>query len=107
MTYLEIQDIEHKFWNYSMLSQITNFCFSFIPFSSPEGVTLQIHSNGKGALVTYLAMMLDVRTGEVNVNYDIQTKMVSPQQLVEYQNLCLQVITRVLQDPDKKLSEIL
>ena len=107
MTYLEIEEIEHKFWNYSMLSQMTNFSFSFIPFKSPEGISLQIHSNGKGALVAYIAMMLDVRTGEISVNYDIQTKMISPQQLVEYQNLCLQVITRVISSPDKKLSEIL
>lgn len=107
LTYLEIQDIEHKLWNYSMMSQITNFCFSFIPFSTPEGLHLQVYSNGKGALPAYIALMLNVKTNEIYVNYDIQTQMCTPEQLIEFQNIYLNVIETVLKNPETRLNEIL
>lgn len=107
ITYLEAEAIQHNFWNYSMLSQITNFSYSFVPFSAPDGVSLQIYSNGKGALVSYIAMVLDVKTGQVIVDYDIQTKMVTPARLVEFQNLCINVIEKVLAEPSRRLSDVL
>lgn len=107
LTYLEVENMQHKLWNYSMLSQITNFCFSFIPMETPKGVKMQVHSNGKGALVAYMALMLDVKTDEIQVNYDVQTKMVTPEQLVEFQNCYIHVIETVLASPTTKLSEIL
>lgn len=107
LTYLEIQDIEHKLWNYSMLSQITNFCFSFIPFSMPEGLHLQVYSNGKGALPAYIALMHNVKTNEIYVNYDVQTQMCSPEQLIEFQNIYMKVVETVLNNPDTPLKKIL
>lgn len=106
LSYLEIQDIEHKLWNYSMLSQITNFCFSFIPFVMPEGVELQIHSNGKGALPAYFALMLDVKTNEIQVHCDIQTQMCTPEQMIEFYNTYLHVIESVLKNSDAPLKEV-
>ena len=107
MSYLEVEAMQHKLWNYSMLSQIINFCFSFIPMSTPNGTHLQVYSNGKGALVTYMALIMDVDSNEIYVNYDIQTKMVKPVQLVDFQNLYTHVIETVLDSPDKPLKEIL
>jgi len=106
LTYLEMEAMQHKVWNYSMLSQVINYCFSYIPIKNPKGVRLQVWSNGKGALVTYLAMMHDVDTNEVTVNYDIQTKMVTPEQLIEFQNLLTHVIEAVLDKPAAPLAEI-
>jgi hypothetical protein len=106
LTYLEMEAMQHKVWNYSMLSQVINYCFSYIPIKNPKGVRLQVWSNGKGALVTYLAMMHDVDTNEVTVNYDIQTKMVTPEQLIEFQNLLTHVIETVLDKPAAPLGEI-
>ena len=40
LTYLDIEQIQHTFWKYSMVSQITNFCYSFIPMSAPKGVRM-------------------------------------------------------------------
>lgn len=106
MSYLEIEAMEHKLWNYSMLSQIINYCFSFIPMSTPKGTHLQVYSNGKGALVAYMALILDVDSNEIYVNYDIQTKMVKPVQLVDFQNLYIHVVETVIENPDKPLKEI-
>jgi len=54
-----------------------------------------------------MALMLDVKTDEIQVNYDVQTKMVTPEQLVEFQNCYIHVIETVLASPTTKLSEIL
>ena len=106
LTYLEMEAMQHKVWNYSMLSQVINYCFSYIPIKNLKGVRLQVWSNGKGALVTYLAMMHDVDTNEISVNYDIQTQMVTPEQLIEFQNLLTHVIEAVLDKPAAPLAEI-
>lgn len=106
LTYLEMEAMQHKTWNYSMISQVINYCFSYIPIKNPKGVHLQVWSNGKGALVTYLAMMHDVDTNEISVNYDIQTKMVTPGQLIEFQNLFIHVVETVLDKPATPLGEI-
>lgn len=107
LTYLDIQALEHKAWNFSMLSQINNFSYSFIPFDAPDGVTMTVHSNGKGALVAYIALMHNVRTNEIHVVYDIQTRMTTPAQLVDFQNTFVHVVEAVLADSNSKLSEIL
>lgn len=107
LTYLEVQNLEHELWGHSMLSQATSFCYSFIPFEAPEGVRMQILSNGKGALTGYLALMLNVRTMEVDVMYDVQTQLVKPEVLADFQNTYVHVIEAVLAEPGRKLGEIL
>ena len=106
LSYLEVEAMEHKLWKYPMTSQIINYCFSFIPMQMPKGMSLQVYSNGKGALVTYMAMIYDVDTHEVYVNYDVQTKMVTPVQMVEFQNLYVHVMEAVLNSPDKPLEQV-
>ena len=106
LSYLEIEAMEHKLWKYPMTSQIINYCFSFIPMAMPEGISLQVYSNGKGALVTYMAMIYDINTHEVHVNYDVQTQMVTPEQMVGFQNLLIHVTETVLDNPDKPLEQL-
>lgn len=106
LSYLEIEAMQHKLWNYSMMSQLTNFSFSFIPISMPEGISLQVYSNGKGALAAYIALMLNVKTNEIYVNYDIQTQMCTPRELIEFQNIYVKVIESVLDTPNKPLNDI-
>lgn len=106
-TYVEVEKIMHKYWDYKMTSQMSNFCFSFIPVSNPEGVKMHVYSNGRGSLVAYVALMFDVDTKEINMVYDIQKRMVTPDVLIEFQNIYIHVIETVLASPDRKLMEIL
>jgi hypothetical protein len=80
--------------------------FSYIPFTAPDGVTFQLHSNGKGALVTYIAIMHDVKRNEVFINYDVQKLLVTPAQLVDFQNVYNRVMEKVLARPDAPLNEL-
>ena len=51
--------------------------------------------------------MHNVKTNEIYVNYDIQTQMCTPEQLIEFQNIYLNVIETVLKKPETRLNEIL
>ena len=73
----------------------------------PDGITTQVHSNGKGALPAYIAMMQDLKTGEIQVVYDVQTKMITPAQLVDFQNLWIHVAETVMAKENEKLNDIL
>ena len=106
MSYVEVQQMQHKTWGHSQLTQIENFCYSFIPFRMPKGMTMQIHSNGKGALTAYVALMFNPDTLEIQACYDIQPIMTTRLELIEFQNVLVNCIERVLADPDKKLGEI-
>ena len=106
LTYLENEKFQHDNWNYSMLSQITSFCYSFIPMADPEGVKVQVLSNGKGALIDYVAFMYDINTKEINVMHDIQYRQVTPQQLVDFHNLLTRVIETVLANPETELGRL-
>lgn len=106
LTYLDVQSLQHEMWEFPLLSQFINFSYSFIPMSAPEGISLQVHSNGKGALVAYAALSYDVNTKEITTFYDIQTKMITPQQMVDFQNLFVHVVEQVLANPDTKMNLI-
>ena len=106
MSYLSCEAMQHKAWNYSMLQSVNGVAFSFIPMAAPKGITLQVHSNGKGALFTYMALMHDLNTNEVYVNYDVQKLMVTPQQLIDFQNQYIRVIEGVLARPEEALGTV-
>ena len=106
LTYLEVEAIQHKLWNYSMLSQVNNYAFSYIPMDAPDGVKFQIHSNGKGALTGYIALMASSKTDEIDVVYDVQKLMITGPQLAEFQNTYTRVIESVLNDSTKKLNDL-
>ena len=106
LSYLEVEAIQHKLWGHPMTTQLTNFCFSFIPVSFPKGINFSLHSNGKGALATYMALMLNIDTKEVYAMYDVQTKMCSTEQMMEFQNTYIKVIEAVLKFPESPLNEL-
>ena len=107
LSYTEVQDMQHEVWGHSQLIQTTNFCYSFIPFKAPEGVTMQVQSNGKGALPAYVALMFDVDTQEIRCVYDVQKVMMTAATLMDFQNTYVRVIEKVLANPDVKMKEIL
>ena len=106
LSFLEVEAMQHKLWKYSLMSQLTNFCFSFIPVAFPKGVSFQMHSNGKGALAAYVALMLNTDTNEVYAMYDVQTQMCTTDQMLDFQNTYVNVIEAVLRNPEAPLGEL-
>jgi hypothetical protein len=69
-------------------------------------VSFQLHSNGKGALAAYVALMLNTDTNEVYAMYDVQTQMCSTDQMLDFQNTYVNVIEAVLKNPEAPLGEL-
>lgn len=107
MSYVDVQKMQHKAWGHSSLQQLDNLCYSFIPMQTPKGVSMQIYSNGKGSLTAYVALMFNPDTLDLWAMYDVQSVMTGGREMADFQNTFLSVIERVLENPDKKLSEIL
>ena len=72
----------------------------------PKGVNFQMYSNGKGALATYMALMLNTENNEVYAMYDIQTEMCNADQMIDFQNTYVNVIETVLKNPEAPLGEM-
>ena len=106
LSYLDMEAMQHEAWKFSMLRFLNCSGFSYIPFTAPDGVQFQIHSNGKGALVTYIAIMHDVKRNEVFINYDVQKLLVTAAQLIDFQNLYNRVMEKVLANPNAPLKEL-
>jgi len=106
LTYLEVEAIQHKLWGHSMLSAAYGFCYSFISMQLPEGVRMQVLSNGKCSLPAYIALMYDVKSDEVAVLYDVQTMLIKPAQVADFHNLYTSVIEKVINDSRSALGDI-
>jgi hypothetical protein len=107
LSYLEGEIMQHEAWKHSMLDMLNGCGFSYIPFYSHDGVQLSLHSNGKGALITYVALMHDLTHNEIFINYDMQKLMVTPKQLTDFQNRYLRVMETVLADSETPLGQLL
>lgn len=106
LSYLGLEKLQHKLWNFPITSQVISFCYSFIPYSTDDNVNLTILSNGKGSLVAYVALMYNMRSHKIDVAYDVQTEMISAEQLMDFHNNYLNTIETVLARPDKSLETI-
>ena len=106
LSYLEGEIMQHESWKFSMLDMLNSSGFSYIPFASHEGVRLELQSNGKGALITYVALMHDLTNNEIFVNYDVQKLRVTPKQLTDFQNRYLRVMETVLADSETPLEQL-
>ena len=56
--------------------------------------------------MTYIAIMHDVKRNEVFINYDVQKLLVTPAQLIDFQNVYNRVMEKVLARPDAPLNEL-
>jgi len=106
LTYLEAESIQHKLWGHSLMSGTYGFCYSFIMLQMPKGVRMQVLSNGKCALPTYVALMFNASTDEINVVYDVQKMLVKPVQVADFHNLYTSVVEKVINDSQTPLENI-
>lgn len=106
LSYLEGEIMQHDSWKHPMLGMIDSSGFSYIPFFSHEGTRLELHSNGKGALITYVALMHDMTRNEIFINYDVQKLRITPMQLIDFQNSYIRVMESVLNDSNTALCRL-
>ena len=96
----------HKIYRSSMLSTYYYLTYSFIPMKMPEGVEFQIYSNEKCALPAYVAQLYDIDSGEISMAYDVQTKIMTEEDVRKYHNSYVKVIKQVLDNPEIKVKDL-
>ena len=96
----------HKTYRSSWLETYYSLTYSFIPMTMPNGVEFSIYSNGKCALPAYIAQLYNTETNEIRMAYDVQTKIITEQNVADFHQKYLHVIEQVLNNPQIKLNEI-
>lgn len=100
------QMMSHKIYNSSLLGTFYSLTFSFIPMIVPEGVSFQVYSNGKCALPAYIAVVYDVKMGDMKIVYDCQTQLMDGKDVENFHKLLIQTIDTVLENPNTKIEKL-
>ncbi len=100
------QYLTHNLWKSSQIRTYYASTFSFVPVMAPNGVELQIYSNGKFALPVYFAIMYDVATHKMQIAYDCQRKLFAERDVDRFHNAYINVIKQIIDDQKQKISNV-
>lgn len=103
---MEFETLVHKIYPSNMLETYYSLTFSFIPFEKEDNIRYDIHSNEKGALPCYLALLYDIHSKEVRMCYDVQRKIINGNDVVNFHNKYKEVLTQITENPEIILKNI-
>ena len=98
--------ILHGKYKYGLMDTLYNCTFSLIPLKKIPGVKFDLYSNGKFIVPSYIALMFDVDTNEIDMLYEYQIKIITKQDIENFHKKYLEVINAVLNNPELKLSSL-
>ena len=102
----DFETLLHQTYRSSFLETYYSLTYSLIPFDIPEGIEFNMYTNGKGALPTYVIQFLNAKTNEIDMAYDVQTKIISEEDVRVFHSYYINVINQVMDDPRIKVSDI-
>jgi len=102
----DMQMLLYKNYKYSFLESIYGMAFSFVPFAMPEGLDFAIYSNEKCALPAYIGVLYDINKQEMQIAYDVQTKLTTEQDVKDYHDNLVRIMTQVLDNPEILIKDI-
>ena len=103
----EFEILLHKTYRSSWLETYYSLTLSFLPMELPDGVNIKIYSNQKCALPAYIVQLLNVKTNEIDMFYDVQIKIISEKDVEDFHQKYISILKQVTENPNKKLSEFL
>lgn len=103
---MEFESLLHKIHKSSFLETYYYITFSFIPYELPDNTEFEIYSNGKCALPAYLAQFYNVKTNEILMAYDCQTKIISKQDVECFHNKYVNLLKQVTTNPNMLLKDV-
>ena len=80
--------------------------YSFIPVAKPEGVEFNVYSNGRGALPTYIALLYDINTQEINVGYDCINLLATAEDVKAFHENVIYVSEQIVEKENIKIADI-
>ena len=102
----DFEGLLHDTYRSSLLETYYFLTYSLIPADIPEGISFDMYTNGKGALPAYVIQFLNAKTNEIRMAYDVQTKIISEEDVRVFHSLYLNVLRQVLEDPHIKVADI-
>ena len=96
---IDFETMVHNAYRTSPLDMYYAVAYSLIYFDIPEGVELNVYSNGRVALPAYIVQFLNSKTNEIEMAYDVQTKTTSEEDVLVFHSYYLNVLNQVLDDP--------
>lgn len=102
----DFETLLHTTYRSSWLETYYSLTLSFIPLELPDGIKIRIYSNQKCALPAYIVQLLNPKTNEIDMFYDVQTKIISEKDVESFHEKYLSVINQVLENPEIKLSSL-
>ena len=102
----DIQTLLHKNYSYGLLEIYYGIAFSFVPFMMPEGLDFMIYSNEKCALPAYIGVLYDINKQEMQIAYDVQTKIITEEDVTSFHKKLTEIINQILDNPQILLKDI-
>ena len=102
----DFEALMHNIYRSSPLLIYYSIAYSLLSVDLPEGVEFNLYTNGNSALPAYVIQVLDAKTKEIDMAYDVQTKITSEEDVSNFHTYYLNVLKQVLNDPDIKVSDI-
>ena len=102
----QLEMIMHKTYGSSMLSTYWSMSFSYIPLSKPKSVSYDVYSNGKCALLCYVAIMHDITKEDMQMIYDYQIRNMTAENIRDFHQKYLKLIEQVIDNPQIIIKDI-
>ena len=102
----DFEMLMHDIYRSSPLQIYYSIAYSLIPVDMPEDVEFDLYTNGNGALPAYVIQVLNAKTKEVVMAYDVQSKITSEDDVSNFHTYYLNVLKQVLDDPGIKVADI-
>ena len=102
----DFETLIHSKYRSSLLETYYNMSFSFVPFELPDGIHFDMYSNGNGALAAYVILLLDVKTNEIRMAYDVQVNSITEEHVDRFHQMYLDVINQVLDNPQIQIKDV-
>ena len=102
----DFEALVHNIYRSSPLRMYYSFAYTLLPVDMPEGVEFNLYTNGNGALPAYVIQVLNAKAKEVEMAYDVQTKITSKDDVSNFHHYYLNVLKQVLDNPDIKVADI-
>lgn len=102
----DFEALMHNIYRSSPLLIYYSIAYSLIPIDMPEGVEFNLYTNGNCALPAYVIQVLNAKTKEIDMAYDVQTRITSEEDVSKFHTYYLNVLKQVLDDPGIKVADI-
>jgi hypothetical protein len=102
----DFEALMHNVYRSSPLFIYYSIAYSLLTLDMPEGVEFNLYTNGNSALPAYVVQAFNTKTKEVEVAYDVQTRITSEDDVSNFHTCYLNVLKQVLDDPGIKVSDI-